>query len=72
MNILTVGDEVNWRGGFGNDSPKTAVVKNIELCEQKRSKSGIPVKSVSWDKKDYIVVSLSNGHWAYGYQIFKK
>jgi hypothetical protein len=66
--VLTVGDKVMWRGGFGGESPKEAIVESIELCKS-GSKYGDSVNSVDWSKKDRIVVDLDNGHWARGYQI---
>jgi hypothetical protein len=67
-NKLKVGDKVMWRGGFGNDAPKEAVVESIELCKA-GEKYGNSVDEVSWNKKDRIVVDLDSGHWAYGRQI---
>ena len=72
MKNLKVGDTVVWRGCFGSEEAKNAVVKGIELCEKRRSKYGVKVTEVPWDKKDYIIVSLDNGHWAYGDQISEK
>lgn len=66
--ILKVGDQVMWRGSFGSDAPKKAVVENIELCRAGQ-KYGEPVDEVSWSDKDKIVVDLDNGHWAKGHQI---
>jgi hypothetical protein len=66
--ILKIGDKVMWRGGFGNDAPKEAVVESIELCKA-GEKYGNSVDEVSWDKKNRIVVDLNNGHWARGSQI---
>jgi hypothetical protein len=74
-NKLKVGDKVIWRGGWGNDAPKEAIIEDIELCA-KGSKYGKPVKSVTWETIEKgnrsITVSLDNGHWAYGYQLTKK
>lgn len=66
--ILKVGDKVMWRGGFGTEAPKEAVVESIELCKV-GEKYGDSVDEVSWKKKDRIVVDLDNGHWARGSQI---
>jgi hypothetical protein len=70
-NILRVGDTVRWRGGFGGDAPKDAVVTGIEICKN-GSKYGDQVDKVDWSKKDKIVVDLDNGHWAKGHQISPK
>jgi hypothetical protein len=66
---LKIGDKVMWRGGFGGDSPKEAIVKSIELCKYAGEKYGNPVSQVFWKYKDRIVVDLDNGHWAKGHQI---
>jgi hypothetical protein len=65
---LNIGDKVMWRGGFGSEAPKEAIVESIELCKS-GDKYGMSVSSVDWSKKDRIVVDLNNGHWARGYQI---
>jgi hypothetical protein len=69
MPKLKVGDTVWWRGSWGSEAPKRTVVKRIELSDRPRSKEGEIVQEVDWDKKDYILVSLDNGHWAYGNQL---
>lgn len=69
MSKLKVEDTVWWSGNFGTQTPRRAVVKQIELCDHPRSKDGQIVEEVDWEQKDYIVVSLDNGHWAYGEQI---
>ena len=65
---LKVGDSVMWRGAFGSEAPKEAVVESIEICK-KGGKHGRCVEQVFWSKKDEIVVDLDNGHWARGSQI---
>jgi hypothetical protein len=69
-NVLRVGDSVMWRGGFGSDAPKLAIVKNIEICSE-GSKNGMKVSNCDWEKvkKGNVVVDLSNGHWCYGSQL---
>lgn len=73
MSILKVGDEVMWRGGFGDDPAKVAKVVQIEITEQARSKYGVSVDSVHWDmvKANKTLISLDNGHWCYGEQVSK-
>jgi hypothetical protein len=72
--FLTIGDTVNWRGGFGRDEAKPAKITGIEVCPL-GSKYGTPVKQILWkkinDSTKTIVVNLDNGHWAYGVQISK-
>ncbi len=67
--ILTVGDWVSWRGSWGKDAPKNAKVGAIEFV-QPGHRDGKPVTSIFWrDVKAHAVVTLTNGHWAYGKQI---
>ena len=71
MSELKNGDTVMWRGGFGADAPKKAVVESMELCEE-GSKYGKPIDSVEWDIVSdgrRVVASLDNGHWCYGEQL---
>ena len=68
-NILTVGDDVMWRGSWGKDTPKQVQVIGIEVnCERKHGDS---VSNVKWSKVDSrsVVVDLDCGNWAYGTQI---
>lgn len=66
---LHVGQAVEWSGGFGNEPYETAIVIAIELC-QDGHKYGQEVKSVLWQEiSNKVVVTLNNGHWAYGTQI---
>lgn len=69
---LSVGDAVLWRGAWGQDAPRRAVVRGLERTLYPREKDGDPVDSLEWDtvRAGYAVVSLDNGHWAYGDQIF--
>lgn len=68
---LKVGDRVMWRGGFGMDAPKLATVTALELTTEPHCKYGLSVQSVDWflAANDYVLVTLDNGHWAYGPQI---
>jgi len=71
MSKLAIGDTVTWRGAWGNQEPKEAKVKSIEVCPN-GSKYGDQVTSVDWDVVDRnVVISLTNGHWCYGTQITK-
>jgi hypothetical protein len=69
MAKLKVGDTVLWRGGFGSDAPKKAVVEGIEITNG--GKYGDPVDEVDWTKvyDRNVTVDLNNGHWAYASQI---
>jgi len=72
MSVLNVGDKVLWKGTFGMDDEKEVTVEYIEAnCV---NKSGDEVDSVEWSqvKDRTVIVSLTNGHWAYGNQIRKK
>ena len=64
--ILTVGQKVMWRGSWGKDAPIGATVTAIAHYPSEK-----PIKTFWWDKIEgrNIVVSLSNGHWAYGCDI---
>jgi len=66
--ILQVGDTVEWRGSWGRGYPALTEVTNIILGNQE-----IAVQAVPWSalKGREVVVDLSNGHWAYGFQIAK-
>ena len=71
VGILRIGDKVSWRGAWGSHDAVIAIVEGIEInC---KGKEGYPVDEVSWEevKRGGVVVDLSNGHWAYGYQITK-
>ena len=54
-NVIKIGDEVNWRGAWGNDDFKTAKVNGITLSESPYCHIGEEVFSVK--------------HWAYADQI---
>jgi hypothetical protein len=41
----------------------------MELCQHEREKYGIPVTEAHDIDKNRLVVSLDNGHWAYGEQL---
>ena len=69
MSMMKVGDTVMWRGCFGMDAPKPAKIESIEETQQRRSKYGDAVSEIAWSRKDYALVTLDNGHWAYGEQL---
>ncbi len=66
---IHVGDTVLWRGCFGSDSPKLAVIEYMELCKDIHMKEGEPVEEVTLQELPRAIVDLDNGHWAYGTQI---
>ena len=68
---IKVGDKVNWQGSFGLDAPQEAIVTGMELCDYPRSKYGQAVHEVTIEqvKKNLVLFTLSNGHWAYSEQI---
>lgn len=69
--MLRVGDTVNWKGSWGGDLAKEVKVTEMELCEE-GSKYGEPKTEMDWETVQEgrrVVVSLDNGHWAYGYQL---
>lgn len=65
--IIRKGTQVAYRGGFGSDAPKIAVVKSIEKTELPREKYGDEVMEVTLD--DHFVLTLDNGHWCYSDQV---
>lgn len=71
MEPLRVGDTVLWRGTWGRDRPKKAVVVGMEVTTYPREKDGYSVEEVGWEvvREDRVVLDLGNGHWAYGSQI---
>ena len=69
--ILKVGMTVIYRGSWGYDSPKYAVVTGIELCEQEHEKYGEQVDEVTASEVYRCCIDLNDGHWAYGYQVDK-
>ena len=69
--MLSIGDKVMWRGGFGSDAPKVATVTGLELTRDPRTKYGIPANSVTWKRveENRVLITLDNGHWCYGAQV---
>jgi hypothetical protein len=72
MRKLKIGDEVIWRGSWGNDAPQIAKVERIEITGG--GKYGKSVNEVEWSKvyDRNVTVDLDNGHWAYASQISRK
>jgi hypothetical protein len=68
--VLKLNDTVSWRGAWGNEPAKPAVIESIEVkCNG--TKSGTEVDSVEWNEvtRENVVVNLVHGNWAYGNQI---
>lgn len=66
---LKIDDKVEWRDSWGCDSPKIATIESISTnCVDK---DGIRADEVEWYKvkDESVIVGLTNGSWAYGYQI---
>ena len=69
VGTLKVGDKVMWSGSWGKDSDKEATVTDIEVVKS-GEKYGELIDEVPWSiVGENTVVTLDNGHWAYGYQI---
>ena len=69
MAKIKVGDTVMWRGGFGREAPKPARIVAMDKTEMPREKYGQSVTEADWSEKNYLVVSLNTGNWAYGEQL---
>ena len=66
---LKIDDKVEWRDCWGSDSPEISTIESISTnCIDK---DGIRADEVEWHKvkDETVVVCLTNGSWAYGYQI---
>jgi len=69
---LSIGDEVLWRGEWGARKPKRAKIRALESTLGYGTKHGRHVSQVEWpDMKAHVLVTLDNGHWAYGFQLEK-
>jgi hypothetical protein len=70
--LCSIGSKVMWRGSWGEDLPTTAKVEYLILTDG-YSKEGSEYNSLSWElfNERKVIVGLTNGHWAYGYQISK-
>src|SRR5262249_11822269 len=67
--VLKIGDVVSWRGAWGMQDAVKAIVIGIEVnCD---GKYGDETTSVAWNavRTRRVIVSLNNGHWAYGEQL---
>jgi hypothetical protein len=68
---VSIGDRVVWRGSFGMDAPKGAVIETMEVTDTPRCKYGTPASTVTTDliRSNRVVFGLTNGHWCYSEQI---
>lgn len=66
---IKIGMTVVYRGSWGHDAPKEAVVESIELCECEGAKYGDPVDEVAIADVERSTFDLSDGHWCYGFQV---
>lgn len=67
--IVKIGQVVKYRGNFGTGPVTTAKLTGIELCKYEHEKYGTPVDEVGVYDLNRCCVDLSDGYWAYGYQI---
>lgn len=65
--IIQEGTKVLYRGGFGRDPQRVAIVTGIERTKFPREKYGDEVDSVTLDEN--YVLNLDNGHWCYSDQV---
>jgi hypothetical protein len=71
MANLKVGDKVMWRGSWGKDIAKKTTVTDIDVWNGTDLENA---KEADWELVSggrEVVVSLSNGFWAYGFQLSK-
>jgi hypothetical protein len=64
---LHIGDKVYFKSVMQFEKVR---IKRIELCDEGKN-NGIQVNSVDWSlcSGKRVVVDLSNGQWAWGYQL---
>ena len=66
MKIVKIGDEVMYTT-FSSPT-RTAIIEKIEICKR-GEKQGRSVLSCDLDCHSNGVISLSDGHWCYFYQV---
>lgn len=63
-----------WRGAWGNDAPKPAIIETLELVEegQKYGDEVQEIEDSEMQGRTVVVSLIANGSWwAYGYQVSK-
>ena len=77
MKTIGNGSKVLWSGSWGRDFAKEAEIETIERTNKEHEKEGTEVDSVGFSENIGVysgwefpfVCTLTNGHWAYSYQI---
>ncbi len=71
METLTIGDEVLWRGSWGQDPEQVVRVTGIQVNDRNGSKEGNPVDFIRWDEVTdrNVILDLNNSHWCWANQI---
>ena len=69
--LIKIGDQIRYRGGWGNDPEKVARVTALDVTDQPNEKYGESVEEVSVDlvRNDVVLFCLDDGHWCYSSQI---
>ena len=68
--LLRIGDTVRWRGAWGHDPERRATITAIEWVEPGQKYGDPHITAMPWaEVRVHAVVTLDNGHWAYGDQI---
>ena len=62
-----IGQTVEWRGAWGSQPMKFAVITSLERTNRSREKYGVSVDHIM--DGEHFVCNLDNGHWAYDFQI---
>ena len=63
-NTVKVGDKVMWRGCFGSDAPRIAVVEWTEITAAPRMKDGKEAEEAPWTlvRDNRVLFGLDNEH----------
>jgi hypothetical protein len=71
-NILKIGDIVNWRDVWGKAPAKEATIKELSISYNGDGFGCEFVNEVDWSlvaDGRRVIANLTNGSWAYGYQL---
>lgn len=65
-----IGDCVIYKGAWGTNAATKAFIEGMEKVTP-GEKEGVEVPEASWEDihKGAVVLDLSDGHWAYGWQV---